>query len=598
MFKVNQILAVILAVSTTLDSVASTFFFPEINPTITSLEAPKWLRDGHGNDGYVTVTSEVIPSSSCVPLSNHSFWGGEKTQLVLSITTNGFQSKFDKTEIPIATFDGRDNGSECASLSTLPINVVPSAILGSFTLFNPGSLNLTLNVKSTSDSNQDFIGSAKWVLGAAALVVSGGVGATIGGISATVSNPVLTETQTRTNNLLKGMVNGKTPITLTWSKLRKGIQTIEIPVYRAEGSLGSTPDKKIQELQTDKKAERTRLFTVKLTFSYANNLFNPAASNINELQNDEALSTSNVLNHQRMNGSETFLQLLNDTSPSLLMSIANAEGHDLTNNCSVGLEKLKKNGLSNVDIAIVMKSFIDEAKGGSSWYDNPVVVKNCFSQAPNVETVLEQIYGPSAPKFIIGDVQEGVGKPYREWRDVVGPYLSELKKALLAKSDRKKHLLDFNNKHDINLSFASDTEAWLPSVTDNSGAVDPYTGIAKLASKDIRAIGCYIYKESSNLDVSSPGAYFVLEDSSENFWVGGAKLTGNASTRISSLEVGMLTSDWANHFASYSYPGGDCSDILSRYKRKVKADIEAANSRQLSPRVTPQTPPPTPVATK
>src|SRR5487761_1975830 len=105
MVKVKQILALIFAVSATVESSASTFFFPEINPSINTLDAPKWLREGHGNDGYVTVTSEAIPTSSCVPLSNHSFWGGEKTQLVLSITTNGFQSKFDNNEIPIATFD-------------------------------------------------------------------------------------------------------------------------------------------------------------------------------------------------------------------------------------------------------------------------------------------------------------------------------------------------------------------------------------------------------------------------------------------------------------------------------------------------------------
>lgn len=575
--KVKQILALLLIATTTVDSFASTFFFPEINPTVTTQEAPKWLRDGHGNDGYVTITSEVIPTSSCVPLSNHNFWGGEKTQLVLSITTNGFQSRFDSTEIPIATFDGRDNGSECASLSTLPINVVPFAVLSSFSLFNPGSLNLTLNVKSTSDSNQDFIGSAKLVLGAAALVVSGGVGATIGGISATVSNPVLSETQTRTNNLLKGMVNGKTPISLTWPKLRKGIQTIEIPVYRAEGSLGSTPDKKIQELQTDKKAEKTRLFTVKLSFSYANNLFDPAATTIAELQSDEALSSSNVLNHPKMNGSETFLQLLNDTSPSLLMSIASAEGHELANACSIGFEKLKKNGLGNLDIAIVMKSFIDEAKGGATWYNNPTMIKSCFSQAPNIEVMLEQIYGPPIPKFVIGDVQDGVGKSYREWRDLVGPDLSGLRTALLAKTDRKKLLLDFNNKHDIAVTFASDTDAWQPPITPDTHTTNAYPGVERLASHDIRTIGCFIYKDPGNLDLNNPSAYFILEDLNENYWLGDARLSSTSAEKVTSLEISGLTSDWANHFASYSYPGGDCSDILGRYKRK----IEAGNSKQV-----------------
>src|SRR5665647_1432955 len=123
-------LLMILVIGLPAPGIASTFFFPDNQPTYISADAPKWLRDGHGNDGYVTVTSEVIPASSCVPLSNHSFWGGEKTQLVLSVTTNVFKKKIDANEIPIATFDGRDNGSQCATLSTLPINIVPFAMLG------------------------------------------------------------------------------------------------------------------------------------------------------------------------------------------------------------------------------------------------------------------------------------------------------------------------------------------------------------------------------------------------------------------------------------------------------------------------------------
>lgn len=592
MFKPKKLFLFLLCSGIAIDSLASTFFFPEINPTITTVDAPKWLREGHGNDGYVTVTSDVIPTSSCVPLSNHSFWGGEKTQLILSINTHGFQSKFDSSEIPIATFDGRDNGSECASLSTLPINVVPFAVLGSFSLLNPGSLNLTLNVKSTSDSNQDFIGSAKLVLGAAALVVSGGVGATIGGITATVSNPVLSETQTRTNNLLKGMVNGKTPITLTWPKLRKGLQTIEIPVYRAEGSLGSTPDKKIQELQTDSKAEKTKLFTVRLTFSYANNLFDPSIANISELQNSEVLSTSNVLNHPMMNGGENFLQLLNSTSPSLLMSIANAEGHELSNACSIGLDKLKKNGLSNADMAIVMKSFIDEAKGGNGWYNNPALVKSCFIQAPNVETMLEQIYGVPAPKFVIGDVQDGVGKAYRDWRDLIGPSLSAFRKALLAKTDRQQYLLAFNNNHDIDVLFTADSQNWShpAEIKADTGRIITYPGIEKLVSQNFKTAGCFIYKDATNLERGNPGAYFILEDLNNNYWLGNAKLATDTTRRISKLEISELSPDWANHFASYSYPGGNCSDILSRYKQKINAslDIERSKYTEQIPPVTPQ----------
>ncbi|MDO8208539.1 MAG: hypothetical protein Q7T38_12100 [Gallionella sp.] len=568
MFKIKSISVFFLAIGLSMHGFASTFFFPGTKPAYTAGEAPKWLHEGHGRDGYVTITSEVIPTSSCVPLSNHTFWGGEKTQLVLSMTTNGFKNNLDNGEIPIAAFDGRDNGSECASLSTLPINVVPLALLGSFSSFNPGELSLVLNVKSSSDSNQDFIGSAKLLLGAAAMVVSGGTATAIGGIAATVGNPVLSEAQTRTNTLMQGMVNGKTQIALTWPKLRNGVRTIEIPVYRAESSLGSTPDKKILQLQADNKTEKTVLFNVRLSFNYTNSLFDPAASGTADLPNPDSISTAHVLNYQLMNSHHNFLQILNDSSPSLLQIMAVAEGRDLSNACSIVLDKLTKLGLSNIDTAIVMKSFIDESKGGAGWYSNPVMVKNCFAQVPGVQTFLEKIYGTSGPKFVIGDVQDGIGKPYRDWRDLIGPALSNFRKALLAKENREKVLIDSNGKRDINVSFSPEIQAWpAPSDTDPSKK-DQYPGLAKLANNEIKTIGCFIYKDSDNLSINNPGAYFILEGSNENFWLGGVKLSPESAGRISSLNVSELTSDWRKHFESYSYPGGDCAGILSRFKGK------------------------------
>ncbi len=578
MFKIKSISILLLVMSFAHHGFASTFFFPGTKPTYISGDAPKWLHDGHGHDGYVTITSEVIPTSSCVPLSNHNFWGGEKTQLVLSMTTNGFTNKLDNSEIAIAAFDGRDNGSECASLSTLPINVVPLALLGSFSTFNPGELSLALNVKSSSDSNQDFIGTAKLLLGAAAMVVSGGTASAIGGITATVGNPVLSEAQTRTNTLMQGMVNGKTQITLTWPKLRNGIRTIEIPVYRTESSLGSTAEKRIQQLQTENKTEKIVLFTVRISFNYTNSLFDPALTGAGDLPNPDSISTSNVLNYQMMDSHHNFLQILNDSSPSLLQSMAVAEGRDFTNACSIGMDKLKKLGLSNIDIAIVMKSFIDESKGGAGWYSNPVMVKNCFAQAPSAQVFLEKIYGASSPKFVIGDVQDGFGKGYRDWRNLIGPALSEFRKALIAKENRTEILADFNGKHDIKVSFSPEIQAWTAPSDNDPSEKGQYPGLEMLAHNEIKTIGCFIYKDSDNLNIKNPGAYFILEGSNENFWLGGVKLSPESAAKISSLKVAELTSDWRKYFESYSYPGGDCAGILSRFKEKSRVNLAVSAS--------------------
>ena len=216
---------------------ASSFFFPDINPTFYPREAPAFLVDGYGNDGYITITSEVVPISSCVSLSNKSFWGSEKTQLLISITRNGFFDQTSEIEVPIATFDGRDKGNQCASLSTVPLKIVSNSLLKPFSKLNPGSLSLVLNVKTATDTNNDLIGSAQFLLGAAAIVATGGVAGTIAGASSALSNPVISDAQKRTQDMLKGSLNGKVPITFDWSELRNGVEMIEIPIYRAEGNL-------------------------------------------------------------------------------------------------------------------------------------------------------------------------------------------------------------------------------------------------------------------------------------------------------------------------------------------------------------------------
>ena len=274
-------------------AMASTFFFPDMNPEITQAPAPEWLKNGSMGDGYVTITSEVIPMGSCARLSTSSFWGAEKEQLVLSVVSNGFKSKLDKVEVPIATFDGRENQAECTSLSAIPQQIVPLSILGAKSLLNPGRLTLTLNVKS---SQSDYVGSAKLLLGAAALIATGGSSAIISGATATVGNSVLSDTETKANKLIKGMTDAKVPVTLTWGDLRQGVRSIEIPVYRADQSLGSVTDKKIQQLQADPTAEKTLLFKVRLDFAYVRTLFYPAVEDLADLGKRENISRERILN--------------------------------------------------------------------------------------------------------------------------------------------------------------------------------------------------------------------------------------------------------------------------------------------------------------
>ena len=378
-------------------SQASTFFFPEMHPTQTRTDPPSWLKDGSGGDGYVSITSEVVPVGSCARLASSNFWGSDKVQLVLSVTSNGFKSRMDQMDIPVATFDGRENGAECASLSTSPIQIVPLSVLGVRSLLNPGKLSLTINVRSAIDSNSDFVGSAKLLLGAATLVATGGTSALVGGATAVVGNSVLADTEARANKMMKGMTDARVPISLNWSDLRKGLHTIQIPVYRAD-QMGSVSDKKILQLQSDPAAEKTHLFTIRLDFVFFRTLFYPTVEDLSNLGVRENISAERILNHLVPGTKENFMQILNSSAPSQLRILSNASGKDLSRACSLGFEKLRAAGLANPDIALVMKSFMDEARGNTTWYQDTDLVKTCFSQAPKVESALTLIYGaPGQP---------------------------------------------------------------------------------------------------------------------------------------------------------------------------------------------------------
>jgi hypothetical protein len=275
---------------------------------------------------------------------------------------------------------------------------VPITSLGAYSVFNPGNLSLVLNVRSSNDSNQDFVGSAKLLLGAAAMVATGGSAVAISGISATVGNSVLGDTQKKANSLLQGMIDAKVPVTFNWSELRRGISAVQIPVYKVDQSVSSLTDKQIQQLQKDPKADKQLLFTVKFELQYFRSIFYPTIANIEGLASHENLSSDYVLNFQVPGTSQNFMQLLNSSAPSLLLQVTRAEGYDLTRTCSAAFSKLKSAGLDDVDSAIVMKSFVDEAKGGDGWYSNPTLVKNCFSQAPSIQANLGKVYGkPSQP---------------------------------------------------------------------------------------------------------------------------------------------------------------------------------------------------------
>ena len=75
-------------------------------------------------------------------------------------------------------------------------------------------------------------------------------------------------------------------------------------------------------------------------------------------------------------------------------------------------------------------------------------------------------------------------------------------------------------------------------------------------------MGCYIFKDTLNLDPTSYGAYFVLRTEDNESFVALSKFSVTDTIGIESLHISELNADWLQHFAAYNYPGGECKSVL------------------------------------
>ena len=208
-----------------------------------------------------------------------------------------------------------------------------------------------------------------------------------------------------------------------------------------------------------------------------------------------------------------------------------------------------------------MKSFLDEAKKGGDWYSKPNIVKACFSQAPNVQAYLPIVYGDGEPKFVIGDVQDGFGIAYQNWKDAIGPVLSNFRNALLSKEDRFNAIAQFNGGADIDISFANDVAPWKKTAE----SPNILSGIRLLSEKNISNMGCFIYKDVANLNVKNLASYAIMVDEHQSPWLAFIHLSVDDQAKINKIRISQLSNDWKSYFKRIQFPGGECDGIINKF---------------------------------
>lgn len=563
---------------------ATSFVFPAGSPVVTKTESsPPWLAKGSGDDGYVTVRADVkMPPISCAALGKKGLIGGifqEKMQIVASVKTIGFRTNLDGQSLPIATFDGRTEPGACTGFNTLPSTIIPYARLEPFSPVEPGALAIIFDIKSTTDKNSNLVSSAQMVLGAAAVFTTGGAAATVAGLTSAFAKPALSSLEQKIDKSLGETVAGQARVDLDWSMVRTGIGSVVVPVYAAQTTWRETPANAIRRVQNLKTNPDDKLFDVVLTFSYTKTLFDPRVSSTDDLPQNDALSSSSVLNYPRLPGIPNFLQLLNANAPSLLQTLASAKTKaEKAAATSQAHEVVKSAGLNVIDRAIVMKSFIDEAEKGTNWY-SAAEVYSYFDNFPEVMNQVVKIYGPGQV-FGIRDTQIGMGPAFVVWKKTVPPILNDLRQALTTTEARTSVLANFNAGSDIDVSFYPSSSGWVPvasTVLPSASTAPPPggavaqvdvtvsypPGITKLSAAIVKKAGCFVYGEDTNLSPESFGGHMIVVSELGELWRLYAKLAPKGGGKISKITLSKLSDDWGIFFKTSVFEGGECPGILS-----------------------------------
>ncbi|GGY08182.1 hypothetical protein GCM10007386_43400 [Pseudoduganella dura] len=499
-------------------------------------------------------------------------------QIVASIKTVGFRNNLDGQSLPVATFDGRSDPGGCTGFNTLPAIIIPYARLEPFSATDEGTLAIIFDVKSTTDKNSNLLSNAQMALGVAAVFTTGGAATTVAGLTAAFAKPALSKAEQKIDKSIGMIVPGQARVDLTWPSIRNGIKSITLPVYAARTKFREQPDVVISRLRNTKINANDKLFDIVLTFSYSKTLFDPRISSKDELPKGDSVAKIFVLNYPRLPGIQNFIQLLNANAPSLLQTLANAKTQpEKAAATSKAVEVLESTGLNEIDRAIVMKSFIDEAKKDVNWYGAPEV-NQYFYDLTDLKAQVIRIYGSGGQYVGIADTQAGMGEKFDSWKQAVPPILADLRQALTTTEARTAALSNFNGGADIEVSFYPGPGEWVTAAPMTSGTSVPGTtggtstddaaikyppGITKLAATGVTKAGCFAYGSDANLEAENFGGHMIVVSEKGEPWRADVKVGPKGGGKISKVTLARLTDDWKNYFKSATFGGGDCPGILS-----------------------------------
>lgn len=594
--KVGQFAVACLLAMPCMSDAHSFFYTLDRGKTTTRYPGvPAWLKSGNGDDGYVRVDAVVdMPGQGCVKLGSKGYFSAaEMQQMSTSLSMSGLKSSLSEHDISLITIDGRANPGGCALISTLPMTVVPMALLEPFDALTPGNLTFVVRAYSTSDISVNVVGTAQTLLGVASVFATGGAASTLSTLTSNLAAPALAQAQKKFEESLQGITPIEARINMEWKDLRQGIKQIDIPFYQGESNWNESDAEALMRLQKLSALLPSPAYIVHLRFSYFRSVFDARANGDKELPNRANLASKRVIGYPRIDGVPNLLQSIDTEVPSFIQSLSTANTvSDWVAACDKGIEALKGKGLNYIDRGIAIKAFVDEATKGNAW-SNAQVLSGCFANSPDELAAVKDIFGLT-PKleFSSLDVQiDDNQASYKKWLKTVVPSLLDLQSALTAPGGRDALIARLTGGSDIVLTVASGT--WVdpsvaaipaPSVATSanpnmptSGASQPNTPstlpiadsvhpfIQQLTSRRAKAVGCFVHDLASN---DPNGTKFLIALDNKELWLADPELSVKGdSVHITKLTLRTLDDSWRHFFQDMGkknwFPEASQSDCKS-----------------------------------
>ena len=78
-------------------------------------------------------------------------------------------------------------------------------------------------------------------------------------------------------------------------------------------------------------------------------------------------------------------------------------------------------------------------------------------------------------------------------------------------------------------------------------------------------MGCFIYKDTANLNPKNLASYAILVGENSSYWLAFIEAGHDEKTKIKQIKISKLSPDWKSYFKRNQFLGGECSEILNQF---------------------------------